>query len=957
MSFGPINAQPLAAVEPNVRLEPGLTFRLFEVGQPIDILRELAPDQTPNVDEKIDRLDLGADDFFSFQDRFVVRVRGYLKAETTGEYQFRLESDDGGRVRVGGKTIVEDDGLHAMREVFGSVELAAGLHRLDVEMFENAGGQGLRVAWQTPDSSDFEIIASDAVSTVANVTRVVSPGKKRLIGLPTPIGVEPRPGDRLPLESVHPGFVVETVRPSGFEPQVGAMAFLPNGMLAVTEFKPRNHGEFIHDKNGKLYVLDGVTGDDPEQVKFHLVAEGLHAPLGAYYFDEALFIADSDGIYKFTDRDEDGIPEHKERFAGGWEFDNYHQFTMNLVKRGKHFYTGLSTTIGAGSEIISGEVVGINGPNPAYRGTIARIHAENGSVSYIAGGFRTPNGLGLGPNNILVMADNQGAWKPANRIDVVREGEFYGFHGDTDLKTKRYPEGGVPTLFSDQEPVPAAVWLPQSEVSNSPTTPVLIEDGPFKDQMILGELTAGGMRRIALEQIAGVWQGVVFRFTQGFESGVNRIIKGPDGSYYAGGTGSTGNWSWRDTRFGLQRLRPVDGFGQTFEYETIRATADGFEVRYTQPIDPEWLADTENYRLKHFYYTPSPQYGGPKQGQQKLNVVSATPSTDGKSVRLVVEGRKPEHVVYFWTNPTSAAGETIWATEAWYTLNTWPGRPVPGIPADTEPTSRPMTDRANPPARDSLWQVKGDPPSDTHPWQVHDLKRPLPPIVEPGTASLQARAGRAPSDAIVLFDGNDPEANLDAWQPGNPKTGLTWHLGPGYFAVNPGAGPIRTVESFGDCQVHLEWMIPHSEETLHAQGRGNSGIFFLGRYEVQIGDHKDPPHTYADGMAGGVYGQSPPFANAGLGLDRWQTYDIIFRGPRFDAEGQLTRPATVTVLHNGVLVQDHWNLEGSTLYRKRAFYKPHGETAPLRLQDHGNPVRFRNVWVRPLADRPISAIE
>lgn len=284
------------------------------------------------------------------------------------------------------------------------------------------------------------------------------------------------------------------------------------------------------------------------------------------------------------------------------------------------------------------------------------------------------------------------------------------------------------------------------------------------------------------------------------------------------------------------------------------------------------------------------------------------------------------------------------------------GCAAPAAPAaDTEPASRPMAEAETPPSVDEIRAPDGDPAGGPHAWAVHDPARPQPPVVEPGTASLQARAGRAPSDAVVLFDGNAPDANLDAFVfPKQDSPG--WHLRDGYVEVNPGAGPMRTAEKFGDVQVHLEWQVPLGEAGDYGQKRGNSGIFLMGLYEVQIGDSKQN-RTYADGMAAAVYGQAPPLVNAGLGLDRWHTYDIIFRAPRFDEAGHLARPATVTVLHNGVLVQDHWVLEGVTHFKKRAAYgDAHGE-APFHLQDHGDPVRYRNLWVRRLPERPVSVLE
>ena len=249
----------------------------------------------------------------------------------------------------------------------------------------------------------------------------------------------------------------------------------------------------------------------------------------------------------------------------------------------------------------------------------------------------------------------------------------------------------------------------------------------------------------------------------------------------------------------------------------------------------------------------------------------------------------------------------------------------------------------------AAWAKAGAAADDTHAWAVHDPDRPQPPVVTPGAPAFTP----PPADAVVLFGETKPD--LSAWlnRQGKPAP---WTVGDGYFEVAPRTGPLATREAFGDMQLHLEWYVPSSMKDRVAQKRGNSGVFLMGLYEIQILDSKDNP-TYPDGMAAAAYGQNPPLANAGLGLDRWQAYDIVFRRPRFDQDGKLLSPATVTVHHNGVLVQDRWAFEGPTLHRKRTSYnKPHGE-APLVLQDHKDPVRFRNVWVRRLPERPVSPVE
>lgn len=218
-------------------------------------------------------------------------------------------------------------------------------------------------------------------------------------------------------------------------------------------------------------------------------------------------------------------------------------------------------------------------------------------------------------------------------------------------------------------------------------------------------------------------------------------------------------------------------------------------------------------------------------------------------------------------------------------------------------------------------------------WHVHDGLRPQPPVVTPG------EAGSPPSDAVVLFDGTSTEA----W------SGGPWTVNEdGSMTVN-GKGGIETKETFGDCQLHLEWKAPTygDADGPKGQGRGNSGVFFFGRYEVQILDCYGN-RTYPDGMTSALYGQYPPMANACRPAGEWQTYDIMFQAPRFADDGQLQRPAFATVLHNGICVHHGQVLLGATQHRNVAQYATHEATGPIALQDHGNPISFRNIWVRTL---------
>ena len=226
-------------------------------------------------------------------------------------------------------------------------------------------------------------------------------------------------------------------------------------------------------------------------------------------------------------------------------------------------------------------------------------------------------------------------------------------------------------------------------------------------------------------------------------------------------------------------------------------------------------------------------------------------------------------------------------------------------------------------------QESGDP-------KLTEIWEPEPRVIDPGDP------GQPPSDAIVLFDGSD----LAEWQHENGG-GPRWGVADGAFTVVAGTGSLVTKRLFGSVQLHIEWRTPPVAEG-EGQERGNSGVFLMKRYEVQVLDSLQN-RTYSNGQAGSVYKQFIPEVNASRGPGEWQSYDIVFAAPSFAANGAVERPATLTVFHNGILIQNHVSLAGPTVYIGEPAYEAHPPKQPLMLQDHGNPVSFRNIWVRELS--------
>ena len=455
------------------------------------------------------------------------------------------------------------------------------------------------------------------------------------------------PGDGIRLDGAHPSFTLERARPAAFLPRVGGLAFLPDGRLAVCTWDP----------DGPVYLLDGVQGDDPDAITVTRIAAGLHEPLGLAVVDGALFVLQKQELTQLVDHDGDDVVDEYRAIANEWTVSaNFHEFAFGLAHEDGELYAGLASAVLPGGKAAPAQ--------GADRGSVIAIRIEDGAMRRVAHGLRTPNGVGQGPGGRLFVTDNEGDWLPSSKVVALADGAFYG--------SRAVDFDGTEGLAV----TPPVVWLPHFEIGNSPTQPVPLSLGPYQDQLLIGDVTHGGIKRVFVEEVAGVLQGAVLRFTQGFEAGINRLVWGPDGKLYAGGIGNPGNWNTPGQEWeGLQRLA-YNG-EPTFEILAVRARPDGFTIEWTEPLGADATPLPADLAVSTWRYEPTAEYGGPKIDERVLPVASLALADDRRSmtIRFASGALAPDHVVHLRLAPAafgSASGRSLWSTEAWYTLNRIP---------------------------------------------------------------------------------------------------------------------------------------------------------------------------------------------------------------------------------------------------------------------------------------------
>jgi cytochrome c len=803
------------------------------------------------------------------ESNFAFTFDGYLKVEDAGEYYFKMQSDDGSKYWLNDQLIGDQDGLHGMEGSAVTVKLEKGFYKLRTEVFQGGGGFGLSFEVRVPGNSEYIPVPGSMLfhhKTEQTRNNDIKP---------MPWGTREIPGDGFSLAGVHPSYDLSQARPDVFTPKVGGMDFLSDGRMVISTWDPA----------GSVYIIENANSGDPTKITTKLIGSGLAEPLGLKVVDDEIYVLQKQELTKLIDHNGDDIIDEYQTVSNKWLVSpNFHEFAFGLAYKEGYFYGTLATAIEAGGASSS--------PQIKDRGKVFKISKKDGSIEFVSSGLRTPNGIGIGVDGEIFVADNQGDWLPSSKIVHVKKGAWFGSRSVD-------PEG-----VADLTETPPVVWLPQDEIGNSPSQMTYINDGIYKNQMIHGEVTHGGLKRVFVEKVNGEYQGALFRFTQGIEAGVNRICWGPDGSLYVGGVGSTGNWGHEGgLYYGLQRMKFNEK--STFEMLAVRAKSNGLEIEFTEPLQANQGWNPADYQIKRWWYKPTIEYGGPKMDESEMTVKSATVSADRKRVFLEFDGLKKEHVFYIRLKNhfISEENHELWAAESWYTMNN----------ISTEVGT----------------------------------VQPAPVLALNTLTEAEKKDGWE-----LLFNGKD----LTGWHIyKKDETKNAWKVENGALAFVPTKdkwGDIVTDSEYENYVLELEWKISDC---------GNSGIFYnvveddkyhstwLTGVEMQVLDNTcHPDAAIHKHRAGDLYDLLPCKYETVQSAGQWNKVRLKIQNGK--VEHWLNGHQVVSF--------EMWTNEWKAMVENSKFSKKNmpdaafgqAQKGHIALQDHGDRVWFRNIKIKPLAN-------
>ena len=694
-----------------------------------------------------------------------------------------------------------------------------------------------------------------------------------------------------------------------------AYAQIPAGYKLVTVPLPKGAVTVLglcHKPDGTLAIVSW-EGDvwEYKNKTWTRFAENLMEPNGIYYDakEDVYYVAQKPELTRLVDLNKDGKSDRYEcvtsAFGISGEYHEYH-FGPVVDSLGRK-YASLNLAARGGFTVPDGKPKGKGGGNMGYtadyRGWVYRSDRQ-GHFQPLASGFRSPCGIGMSPNDELFITDNQGDWVGDCCMYYVREGNFYGHPASLPGRADFTEEKVSSLKAADFKKLrtPPAVWFPREVIANTPGSPVWDttkgQFGPFQNQMFLGDQRQSNYFRSGVEKVDGDYQGWCVDFLRGTASGTVKMSFDGKGRLWSAQVGR-GWFSMGGKRTALQYAE-WDGKTIPFAIHSASLTKTGFEVTFTQPIKKGFLP-----KVKSWHYNYYSTYGSPAVDEKELEVSGVSYSKDRKTMIFDVPLSIEKVYGLEFSEQENDQGVLLDFKTIYYTLN------------KLRPNKEPR------PGRNVGWSIVGSG------WNRNDKRRPLPPVAQP--LPVEACSFMPPKHATVL--------NAEQW------TNSNWKMNEKGI-MKRGKGNNVTKDAYGNARIHLEFKFePTDDSTWSGQLYGNSGVFLMSNYELQVVNSYENP-TFADGTCGSIYGQTPPRVNVSRKPGEWQSYDILMKAPIFSKKGEVIEPMRVTIYHNGILIhKDTW------VYGEVGkAYRAHGKK-PLILQDHkGSEVSFRNLWIVPDVD-------
>ncbi len=595
-----------------------------------------------------DKKDLGR-----FQNNIFVSFNGYINVPEAGNYVFKAFANNIVDIYLDEKLLLHD--TSATDEEEKNIYLEEGLIPLRVHYRQRTTNATLSLQWKKPGDQTFTLLTGEHLKHQGIQFRGTVPYA------PRDELIRSIPGNTIPVAGVHPSLQLKQFRPTSFQPRVGGMDMLSDGRLLIATW----------DKEGAVYVIDSQEDNVSGGISIQRIAAGLAEPLGLKVVDNRIFVLQKHELTELIDHNGDEIIDEYRAVSNLWGVSsNYHEFAFGLEYLDGYFYAALGIAVTPEGKSVNQQ--------HTDRGKLIQISPEDGNYDIVASGLNSPNGLTISNNNRLFVTDNEGEWIPGGKLIEIQAGAFYGQRSA--LIDKQNPPLETQPLL----------WIPK-QIIVSPSQPIQWTNGPYKDQYLIGDIVDGGIRRAFIDVVDGTSQGGMMRFSQGFESGVNRLVwDKSNNNLYVGGVGITGDWQQGETlQYGLHKLAMT---GKTaFEILETRLQTNGMKIIMTSPIHPGEVLQPSSFMATQWFYQPDLQYGGKMLGKTLLEIKSVSISEDRQEIFLEIPGIKENRIVDIRiVSPFIDTEErSLWSTKVWYTVHKKPSNqfvqvnPIPKVAANT----------------------------------------------------------------------------------------------------------------------------------------------------------------------------------------------------------------------------------------------------------------------------------